>query len=225
MHFLRARLTDELNERPTGGAPYDGVVHDDDLLTLQYFPDGIELDLDLGHPAGLGGVNERPPHIMVPDQRMLELGARPLGEAERHGVRRVGYGEDTVGAGRRMLGGELAPQRAAHPVHGPVEHGAVGAREVDELEDAATVWPRGEARQLVHVVTLNTDEVPRLELADERRAGDVEGAGFRRDHPAATEAAQGQGPKAARVHDRVQGPPDGDEQGVRALDALERVQQ
>src|SRR5689334_16737767 len=118
MHLFRTRLTDELDERPTGGAPDDGVVHDDDLLSLQYFPDGIELDLDLGHPAGLGGVNERPPHIMVPDQRMLELGARPLGEAERHRVRRVGHGEDTVGAGRRMLGGELAPQRAPYPVHG-----------------------------------------------------------------------------------------------------------
>src|SRR4029077_14459312 len=111
-----------------------------------------------------------------------------------------------------MLGGELAPKRATYPVHGPVEHGAVGAREVDELENAATVRPGGKARQLMHVVTMNADEVPRLELADERRAGDVEGAGFRRHDPAAAEAAQGQGSKAARVHDRVQGAPDRDEQ-------------
>src|SRR5438874_2675080 len=85
-HRSSARLADQLDQRPAGRAAHDRVVHDHDLHSLEHFADRIELDLDLRHAAGLGGVDERAADVVIADERMLELDARLPGEAERHGV-------------------------------------------------------------------------------------------------------------------------------------------
>src|SRR2546430_13067263 len=54
------------------------------------------LDLHLGHPVRLRGMDEGAAYVMVADQRVLELDARLLGEAQRHGVGRVGHREDAI---------------------------------------------------------------------------------------------------------------------------------
>src|SRR5436189_11268 len=83
---LRARLADQLDQRPAGRAADDRVVHDHHLLPLEHFPNGIELDFDFRHAAGLGGMDERAADVVIADERVLELDPRFLGEAERHGV-------------------------------------------------------------------------------------------------------------------------------------------
>src|SRR5436189_108737 len=88
-HRSTTRLADQLDQGPARGAADDRVVHDDDLFSLKHFPDGIELDLDLRHAAGLGGMDERATDVVIADERVLELDPRLLGEAERHGVGRV----------------------------------------------------------------------------------------------------------------------------------------
>src|SRR6059036_218916 len=98
MHLGRTRLADQLNQRPAGRATDDRVVHHHDLLSLKHFRDGIELDLDLRHAAGLGGMDERAADVVIADERVLELDSRLLGEPECHGVRGVRHREDAVRA-------------------------------------------------------------------------------------------------------------------------------
>src|SRR5437867_4224019 len=85
-HRSSAGTADQLNQRPAGGAADDRVVHHHDLFSLKHFPDGIELDLDLRHAAGLGGMDERAADVVIADERVLELDSRLLGKPECHGV-------------------------------------------------------------------------------------------------------------------------------------------
>src|SRR2546422_7503071 len=144
-----------------------------------------------------------------------------------HRIGGVGNGEDAIGAGSRVLGCELAAQRAANAIHGPSEDRAVGAREVHQLEDAALMALRRQSRQAVDLRgrTLNPQELSRLELAHRRSANQIERARLRDDHVARSELAEPQRPEAAGIDDRVQRPTDGYNQRVGALDALERIEQ
>src|SRR5205807_7952080 len=90
----------------------------------------------------------------------------------------------------------------AHLVPGLVDALAVQLRvragEVDELEDAQRRLrrriPAGPQAALV-----DDHELARLDLADERGADDVEGAGLRRQGVAVWEAAKGEGPEPAGI--------------------------
>ena len=140
---------DHLHQSLAGGAAHQRIVHHHHALALQHVAHGVELDLHLGVAARLRRVDERAPDVVVSDQAMLELDPGFLGEPEGHRVRGVGHGEDAVGAGRGMLARQLAAQGAPHAVHGAAEDGAVGPREVHQLEDAAPVRLGGERRQTV----------------------------------------------------------------------------
>jgi len=54
-------------------------------------------------------------------------------------------------------------------------------------------------------VLVDGEQLPRLDLADEAGTDDVQGRGLARDHPAALESAQDQGPYAVGVPGGVQG--------------------
>ena len=84
----------------------------------------------------------------------------------------------TSRAGRRLLARELAAELAAHPVHRLAEHRAVGPREIDQLEHAATHGPGRETGQLGDAAVLDPDELTRLELAGDVGAHQVERAGL-----------------------------------------------
>ncbi len=84
---------------------------------------------------------------------------------------------------------------------------------------------RGERGKLVQVAVLNAQHVPRLELPHQCGAEDVEGARLRGDHPPRPEPPQDERSEAARVHDRVHGAADRQDQRVGAVHALERVEQ
>src|SRR2546422_1942553 len=50
-----------------------------------------------------------------------------------------------------------------------------------------TLFRSGQLGQVVQVLPVDADEVPRLQLAHQRRSGDVEGAGLGRDDPRSEE--------------------------------------
>ena len=185
MHLARARRADHLDQALARVAADQAVVHHDHRLALDDVAHRIELDLHLGHPERLGGVDERPADVVVPDEAVLELDAGDLGEAERHRVGAVGHAEHHLAAGRRLLPGKLAAELAPDPVHRLAEDGAVGAGEVHQLEHAAADRPGSEPGQLGDLAVLDPDELARLQLAGDVRAEQVERAGLRRDdHPA-----------------------------------------
>src|SRR5437899_2222147 len=86
MHLRGTGLTDQLDQRPARGPTHDRVVHHHDPFPLEHAPHRVELDLHLGHAVRLRGMDEGAAHVMVTDQGMLELDARLLREAQRHGV-------------------------------------------------------------------------------------------------------------------------------------------
>src|SRR5688500_2057103 len=90
-------------------------------------------------------MNERAADVVVADEAELERDARRLAESESSGVRRVGHAEHAVRIGR-VLERELAAERAARAIHARAEDARVGAREVDQLEDARRLAWRGRQR-------------------------------------------------------------------------------
>src|SRR6266850_5801448 len=109
-------------------------------------------------------MDERAADVVIADERVLQLDPRLLGEPECHGVRGIRHREHTVRSGRWVLAGKLVPQRPTHPVHRAMEHRAVGTREVNQLEYAAAPRPRGQAGELIHLLTLDAHEVSGFEL-------------------------------------------------------------
>ena len=133
--FLDPQLPQGLDPGADRGAPDDGVLDDDDLLALEQFPHRVELDPDPEIPHGLGGLDEGPAHVMVPDHPHLEGNPRFLGIPDGRVVARVGEGHHKVGVHGRFLGQAAAVGLSDH-VDVSAEDVAVGAGEIDELEDA-----------------------------------------------------------------------------------------
>ena len=139
----------------------------------------------------------------------------------RAGVRNA-HDEVDVGGG---LHGEAAPHRVAHRVdRGSLDEG-VGAREVDELEDAARPVERGDALHAREAVVGDADDLAGLHVAHEGRADDVERAGLTGHDPAAVpgEPSQDERADAARVAEGVQRVVAQHRHRVAALDHRHRV--
>src|ERR1051325_2871541 len=126
-----------------------------------------------------------------------------------------------------MLTGQLAAERAAHAIDRATKDRTVGPREVDQLEDAPLRRLRGQRRQRFDLGRrpLNPEKFAGLQLADRRRAHQVERARLRRDHVALAKLAEPERPEAAWIDDRIQRAADRDDQRVRALDAPQRSEQ
>jgi hypothetical protein len=107
-----------------------------------------------------------------------------------------------------MLACQLPPHLQPRLVQEPtVDHG-VGAREVDELEDAEALAARSRGRRPVRRDALGVDgeDLSGLDVAHERGADRVECRALRRDGPsAARQPAEGQRPEADRVACRDEG--------------------
>ena len=222
VHFPGADGADHLDQAAARGAADEAVVHHDDLLALDDPAHRVELDLDLGHPERLRRVDEGAAHVVVPDQAVLQLDAGRLAEAERHGVAAVGHGEDDVGARGGVLQRQPPAGLAPDPVHRLAEDGAVGPREVDQLEDAAADGARPERLEVLDDAVGDAHELAGLQLADEGGADQVERAGLARGHDALPDAAEHERPEAAGVHHRVQRAADADDEAVGPLHPLQR---
>ncbi len=97
---------------------------------------GVELHLDPEVADGVARLDEGAADVVVADQPHLERHAGFFGEAERRRHAGVGHRDHDVGLDR-LLARELPAELLAHLVDVASEDAAVGAREVDVLEDAA----------------------------------------------------------------------------------------
>src|SRR5262249_47781123 len=64
----RARRPHHLHDLPARGAADDGIVDDHDALAIEYFAVWVQFDLDAEVSDALLGLDERPAHVMVPDE-------------------------------------------------------------------------------------------------------------------------------------------------------------
>ena len=72
MNFRGLGSFNEPHDFLHGGAPNDGIVDHDHFFPLEHALDGIEFDANPEIPARLGGMNERPSHVMVTDKPDVE---------------------------------------------------------------------------------------------------------------------------------------------------------
>ena len=112
----------------------------------------------------------------------------------------------TSPSGGRLLPGQLPPQLPPHPVHRLAEDAAVRPGEVHQLEDAAAHRTRRQPGQVGDLAVVDPDEVARPELAVKGGADQIQRAGLRGHHDAATQPADDQRAKPPAVDHGVHGP-------------------
>src|SRR6516162_4991749 len=146
----------------------------------------------------VGRLDEGATHIMVADNTELEGEPGFLGVTDCRRHPRIGDRDDNIRIDR-SLAGELPPDALARLVDAPAFYDAVGAGEVDVLEDAETGVAVVERPQTLHATPVDDDDLSRLDIADELGADDVERAGLRGEDPGVGEAAENQWPYAERI--------------------------
>src|SRR6201999_4138694 len=112
-------------------------------------------------------------------------------------------------------------------------HHGVRPGEVDIFEDAEAFLLPVERFDAVYALVVDDDDLPRLDVADEVGADDVQRAGFAGQDPAASapigrivaDAAQDQRPHAERIAHAHQGFVGKRDQGVGADHLLQRIDQ
>ncbi len=201
VHLLGAGGAHHLDDLLAGGAADDAVVDQDDALALQHRPVGVVLQLHAEVADLVGRLDEGAADVVVADDAELE-GDAALGRIA-HGRRHaaVGHRHHHIG-----LDAALARQFGADALAGLVDRGAldhaVGAGEVDVLEDAEAVGLLAEGLDAVHALVVDDDDLAGVDVADELGADDVERAGLAAEHPGgrlaigAAEPAEHQRPDA-----------------------------
>ena len=185
MDFAGTGFAQHPDDGALGGPAHDGVVDDHDPLPVDVLPQRVELAPDAQFARPLAGRDEGPADVPVLHQSLTVGYAGGAGEAFGGGHTRLGDTHDEIGL-HRCLGRQPLPHAPARGVDlTPVEP-AVGAGEVDELEDAEMgVDPVGIDDLLRPQASLvQRDQLARLDLTDERGAHDVEGGCLRRQRPA-----------------------------------------
>ena len=84
------------------------------------------------------------------------------------------------------------------------ENERIGTRKVDVFEDAHRMFLRRQRMRRTQTVFVDHDHFARLNVANIGRVDQIEGAGFRGDHPGVAQTAQRQRPKTTRVANRNQ---------------------
>src|SRR5690606_23584406 len=123
----------------------------------------------------------------------FERDAARLGVADRRGRAAIGHRHDDIGLDRRLFR-EIDPHLLARRVDRPAGDDRVWAGEVNVLEQADALGPRGERLYRIDGdraigLGLADHHFAVLDIANERRADDVERAGFRREDRLAVEVA------------------------------------
>ena len=131
-----AGLAHHAHDLPRGRAAHDRVVDQHDPLAGDDRAHRVQLHLDAEVADRLLGLDERPADVVVARHAELERQARLAAVADRRVEAAVGHRHDDVGGGRR-LARQLRAQTAPDLGHRVAEDHAVGAGEVDVLEEAA----------------------------------------------------------------------------------------
>ena len=210
------------DDLPAGRAAHDGVVHQDHPFALKYLPDRVQFHLDAEVPDRLLGFDERAADVVVADQPELQRDAALVGIADGRRDAGVGHRHDDVGLDG-VLARQVHPHEAAARVDGPAEHETVGAAEIDVLEDAVGRLFLRQREAGLDVVRVDHQHLARLDVADVAGVNEVEGAGLGGHHVTAADLAEAQRPEAVRVARHEQEFRGEEQNGVRALDDPQRI--
>src|SRR5207248_8298696 len=129
--------------------------------------------------------------------------------------------EDEVRALRRMLLRQPPAEGATGAIDRAAENAAVGAREVDELEDAALRFLSWKRMRRAHPPAVDDDDFTRLDVPEIGRADDVERAGLGGKNERVAELAHRKGTPSERVAHGHEGVAEADDETVRPFDAVE----
>ena len=198
MH-LAHRVAHHLDDLSRGGAAHDPVVDHDHALAFDEGTVDVVLELDAQVADLVARLDEGAPHVVVADDAELE-GDAGLGRvADGGGHARIGDRHDHVGLSRR-LARELGADALPHVVDAPPLDVAVGAREVDVLEDAEAPAHGREGLERAHAARVEHHELARLHVAHELGVDDVERAALGgEDAGAVARAAEHERAHAQRV--------------------------
>ena len=215
---------DHLDDLASGRPPDDGVVHHNDPFPRDDSAHGVQLDLHAEVADRLLRLDEGAPHVVVPDEAHLEGDPGRLGVPERRGDARVGNGDDDVGVYGALLR-QLPPESLADLVDAGAAHDRVRTREVDVLEDAEMLDRREERPVGMRPAGVDHDHLPRLHLPQVLRLDQVESARLGGDDraPLPFQLPERQGADPVRVAHPDQLVPRHEEEGIRAADLVQRV--
>jgi hypothetical protein len=193
VHLAGAGVAQHFTILRAGGAPHDGVVDHDHARPWMTDSHRVELQLHAEVADGLRGLDERAAGVVASDEAHLE-GQVPAAWAKpmAAGTPLSGTGMTTSAPGAGDSIARIGGPSLAHVVHVRGPKTAVGAGEVDVLEDARSVARRA-GRRAARSAPLGVDHqhLARLDLAHELRGDEVEGRGLARDTWASVEDAQG----------------------------------
>ena len=120
--------------------------------------------------------------------------------ADRRGHAGIGHGHDDVGVDR-MLAGQQAAQRFAALVHRAAEDDAIGAREIDMLENAVLMRLFRREADRFNAAARDAHHFAGLDFANVFGVDQIERAGFRSHDPGAVERPRtsGRKPRGSRI--------------------------
>ena len=198
MNGARPRSPHHLDDLDRGGAAHDQIVDQDHALAGEVGAAGVVLQAHAQMADLLGRLDKGAPDIMVADDAELERQPRLLRVAECRRHARIGNRHDDVGVDM-AFSGELAADALARLVDAGAFDDAVGAGEIDVLEDAEPAVAAVERHQAFDPAGADDDDLAGLDVAHEIGADDVERAGLRGEDPGVAEPAQHQWPHPQRV--------------------------
>ncbi len=222
MDLGRSGLPQHADQGALSVSAHNRIVDDDEASTFNVLPDRVELEADAQLPQGLRRLDEGASDIGVLHQPLAERDARGLGIADGRGGSGFRGGDDEVCVNRVLLG-QLAAHLGPCGVDVLAVELAVGTREVDVFEDAASLARFGEAVR-TQTVFVDGDELTGFDVADELSTDDVECRGLRGHDPAVLQPAQRQGSDPVPVTRGVEGVLVHVDQRERAFDMRQQTQ-
>src|SRR6266542_3458459 len=183
VHLFRARLAQHLDDLRGCRATDDRVVDDDEALALDDLLHRVELQVYALVAHALVGLDEGAANVAVLHETFRIRDASLMRVPDRGRRGGVRHADNQVGLDGR-LAGQLTAHVHAHRVEELVADDAVGAGEVDVLEDAQRVALLLNGLHRVEALFVDNDRLTGLDLAHEFGAEVVESAGLGGDNPA-----------------------------------------
>ena len=222
VNFLCAGFAEALHAGHRGGAAHDAVVHDHDAFPAHHLLDEVELHAHIEIADELRGLEKGAADVVIADEGLLVADAKLLGETECGVVAAVGHGDDNIGLHGR-LNGELASHFRADARDIYARDDRIGPRKIDILEHAECAAGVVERTLAADALFPYDDDLAGIDVADEFRADEVEGARLAREHVAAVlQSSERQRAEAVRIAHADDFRLGHHHERERALDAAER---
>ena len=177
MNLCCARFFEQLDDVGDGRAAHDRVVDHDHALARDVAFEHVELERDATFALRLRGLNERPADISVFDKSQAEGDAAAHAVTDGAGKTAVGDADDQVRVDGVLLCQKLTREHARF-VDGLTVDDAVGAGEIDVLENARARVCRAKSLVRGELSVMKGDDLARLDVAHKLGADRVESAGL-----------------------------------------------